>query len=152
MINKSSIFISLQDDDDDDDDSEEDRETPSYTAISNTPTRITLTAKVSQKRKRGPNKIKVKDKDIHVCKFSFDFFSFFFTYFYWLSNWIIFITDRRKPWKRQETQKKTGRLRILFPAFHQIINFTLWLSNISFTVSSYNWAIHLETVSLVDDF
>ena len=60
------------DDDDDDEDSEEDRETPSYTAISNTPTRITLTAKVSQKRKRGPNKIKVKDQNIppvQVCLF-----------------------------------------------------------------------------------
>lgn len=58
-----------QDDDDDDDDSEEDRDTPSYIAISNTPTRITLTAKVSQKRKRGPNKIKVKDQDnLHVCQ------------------------------------------------------------------------------------
>lgn len=66
-------FFSLQDDDNDDEDSEEDRDTPSYTAISNTPTRITLTAKVSQKRKRGPNKIKDQNV-IHVwclfCAFS----------------------------------------------------------------------------------
>lgn len=67
-----TMRILCPDDDDDDEDSEEDRETPSYTAISNTPTRITLTAKVSQKRKRGPNKIKVKDQNIppvQVCLF-----------------------------------------------------------------------------------
>ena len=70
MVYTLNSFISHHtDDEDDDDDSEEERDTPSYTAVSNTPTRITLTAKVSQKGKRGPNNIKVKDRSaIHVCR------------------------------------------------------------------------------------
>ena len=50
------------DDDDDDDDCESDgeKDVQSYTAVSNTPTRITLTAKITQqKRKRTRSKSKV---------------------------------------------------------------------------------------------
>ncbi|XP_048584518.1 inactive histone-lysine N-methyltransferase 2E isoform X2 [Nematostella vectensis] len=55
----------MSDDDEDDDDSEEEGQNTTYTAVSNTPTRITLTAKVSrQKRKRTVGKNKVdKEKD-----------------------------------------------------------------------------------------
>ncbi|XP_031561912.1 inactive histone-lysine N-methyltransferase 2E-like isoform X2 [Actinia tenebrosa] len=55
----------MSDDDDDDDESAEDADGTLYTAVSNTPTRITLTAKVShQKRKNpGPRVKGEKDKE-----------------------------------------------------------------------------------------
>lgn len=54
------IFV---DDDDDDDESGEEADGTTYTAFSNTPTRITLTAKVSHtKRKNSGLKVKVEFK------------------------------------------------------------------------------------------